>query len=53
MAVAGMGIKFFEVRASPAIFDLVFFGGPAYALMIMGWVLVVLALGHELLFREG
>lgn len=50
MAGSGFAVKFWEVLQSPGLFQFVFFSGSAYILMICGLTLLIIALGHELLF---
>ena len=50
MAGSGAAVKFWEVLQSPGLFQFVFFSGSAYILMICGLTLMIIALGHELLF---
>lgn len=50
MAVIGGIIKAHDIMTSQAVFEFSFFSGAAYILLIAGLVLVILALGHDLLF---
>jgi len=52
MAGVGGTIKAVAVVKLPELFEYLFFSGPAYVLMASGLLIVVLAIGHGLLFGD-
>ncbi|MFO8058351.1 MAG: hypothetical protein R6V10_13755 [bacterium] len=53
MTLCGGLLKYVDVAGQSGAFDFVFFRGADYILLIAGLVLVILSLGHDLLFQSG
>lgn len=53
MALSGGVLKYLDVAGQAGAFEFVFFRGPDYILLITGLALVILSLGHDLLFQSG
>ncbi len=51
MAITGGGFKAHEIYTTNGVLEFLLFRGWSYILMIAGTVLIILGLGHDLLFR--
>lgn len=52
MAAAGGVLKLFDMSAPAVVFEWHFFAGWDYILLATGMLLVIISLGHDILFDE-
>lgn len=53
MTLAGAIVKYQDVSQNPGLFEFVFFHGAGYILLVSGLVVLIVSIGHNLLFGPG